>query len=237
MAGATKQQIEAAEKITGHVFTNKQLVRSALTHPSATENKPISESYERLEFLGDSILGGMVAADLFSRFPDMDEGGLSQMKIALVSGATLSRVADELGLSDCIFFGESERGTGARGMHSALENVYEALVAALYLDAGFDAAHSFVVRTLSPHMSRDLSVVPVSSKSRLQAVIQSDAHLQPEDKIISQEGPAHQPTFVAVVMVDGKHIGRGSGPSKKSAQTAAAHDALQRMGIADTDAL
>ena len=147
------KRIAEAERIVDHVFADKNLIASALTHPSAVEGRPVSASYERLEFLGDSILGAMVATDLFERFPSMDEGQLTQLKISLVSGQMLSPVAEQLGLAPLILMGESERGTGARGMHSALENVYESIVGALYLDAGFDVTHDFVLRTLEPHMS------------------------------------------------------------------------------------
>jgi HAD superfamily hydrolase (TIGR01509 family) len=102
--------------------------------------------------LGDSILGAMVATDLFEQFPGMDAGKLTRMKISLVSGKTLSDVAGKLGVGELIVFGESEKGTGARGLRSALEDVYEALVGALYLDGGYEAAHDFVARTLHPQI-------------------------------------------------------------------------------------
>ena len=147
-------RVAEAERICGHRFENQGLLVSALTHPSAAEGRPVSASYERLEFLGDSILGAIVATDLFERFPEMDEGALTQAKISLVSGKMLSSVGERLGLAPLIVMGESERGTGERGMHSALENVYEALVGALYLDAGYTATHEFVLATLGPEVSR-----------------------------------------------------------------------------------
>lgn len=224
------QRVAAAEKICGHKFKDRTLITSAITHPSAVEGQPVSASYERLEFLGDSILGAMVATDLFEAFPAMDEGGLTRMKISLVSGKTLSEVAGELGVGDVIVFGESEKGTGARGMHSALENVYESIVGALYLDAGFDVTHDFVLRTLEPHMSPELARKPISPKSRIQEVVQRDMHCAPEYKLLGEEGPAHDPTFTSVVMVEGRRVGKGQGSSKKSSESAAAADALVRMG-------
>ena len=151
-----RDRVARIEEICGHHFDNKDLITSAITHPSAVEGQPVSASYERLEFLGDSILGAMVATDLFERFPAMDEGKLTRMKISLVSGKTLSVVAGDLGIGELIIFGESEKGTGSRGMHSALENVYEAVVGALYLDAGFEKTHAFVQRTLAPHVDGDV---------------------------------------------------------------------------------
>ncbi len=229
------QRVQRIEEICGHSFKDKGLITSAITHPSAVENKPVSASYERLEFLGDSILGAMVATDLFEQFPGMDEGKLTRMKISLVSGKTLSDVAGKLGVGELIVFGESEKGTGARGMHSALENVYEAIVGALYLDAGFDVTHEFVRRTLSPYISPKLAERPLSPKSRLQEVTQRDYRCAPEYKLEGEEGPAHKPTFVSVVLVDGRRAGRGKGSSKKESESAAALDALERLGYLGPD--
>ena len=133
-----------------------------------------------------------------------------------------------------ILMGESELGTGARGMHSALENVYEALVGALYLDAGYDVTHAFVMATLGPEVSPALARKPISPKSRLQEVTQREMRCGPEYKLVSEEGPAHDPTFTSVVLVEGRRIGRGSGSSKKSSESAAAVDALVRLGYAET---
>ncbi len=213
----------------GYRFHNRQLIISALTHPSAVENRPIWASYERLEFLGDSILGAMVATDLFEKFPEMDEGQLTRLKISLVSGVTLSEVSEKLGIGDLIIFGESEKGTGARGMHSALENVYESIVGALYLDAGYDRTHDFVRDTLSPYMVPERAQRPLSPKSRLQEITQRDMRCAPVYKLESEEGPAHHPTFTSVVLVQGRRVGKGSGSSKKEAETAAAQDALKRL--------
>ncbi|HJF44330.1 ribonuclease III [Thermophilibacter provencensis] len=229
------QRVVAAEEVCGHHFENQDLIVAALTHPSAAEGKSHAASYERLEFLGDSVLGAIVATDLYGRFPDMDEGELTQAKISLVSGRMLSSVAEKIGVAPLILMGESEKGTGARGMHSALENVYEAIVGALYLDAGYETTHGFVMRTLGPEVSPALAKKPISPKSRLQEVAQRDMHCGPEYKLVSEDGPAHDPTFTSVAMVGGRRIGRGSGPSKKSSESAAAIDALVRLGYAEQD--
>lgn len=223
------QRIARIEELVHHTFQDKQLITAALTHPSAVENKPVSASYERLEFLGDSILGAMVATDMFERFPSMNEGELTRLKISLVSGKTLSTVAESLGIGELIVFGESEKGTGARGMHSALENVYEAIVGALYLDAGFEVTHEFVRSTLSPYMSPKLAERPLSPKSRLQEVTQRDYHCAPVYKLEGSTGPAHEPTFTTVVYVGGIRVGRGSGHSKKESEAQAARNALEQL--------
>ena len=224
------KRIKRIEEIVGHHFDDEQLVVSAITHPSAAEGKLVSASYERLEFLGDSVLGAMIALDVYQRFPGMDEGQLSMLKIALVSGEMLSEVAEDLGIGKLILLGESEKGTGARGMRSALENVYEALVGALYLDGGYEAAHDFVARTLHPRITPELGRRVVPAKSRLQEVIQRDYRVGPSYKLEGEAGPAHSPTFTSVVLVEGRRVGRGQGSTKKESQANAAADALVRMG-------
>lgn len=223
------ERIEHIERICNHTFANRELITAAITHPSAVEHLPVSASYERLEFLGDSILGAIVATDLFERFRDMDEGKLTRLKISLVSGKTLSRVSEELGIGECIVFGESEKGTGARGLHAALENVYESVVGALYLDGGYDVTHEFVSRTLGPHMVPELAERPVSPKSRLQEITQREMRCAPEYRLEGEQGPAHSPTFTSVVLVEGRRVGRGMGSSKKEAESVAAADAITRL--------
>ena len=218
---ALSERLTRAQEILGHEFNDKVLLRAALTHPSAVEGQPVSASYERLEFLGDSILGAVVARSLFVSYPEFDEGKLTRLKVSLVSGATLSEVSHELGIDDIIIFGASETGTGARG------NVYESLVGALYLDAGWDAAAEFIHRTLKPHLASERAEHPANPKSFLQECVQADGHEPPAYKLVGSEGPAHAPTFTAVVLIDGIRQGRGSGSSKKEAE---ALEALDRMG-------
>ena len=230
---AVSEKVARAEEICGHTFSDRVLLRSAITHPSAVEGEPVSASYERLEFLGDSILGSVVALALYESYPELDEGELTRLKVSLVSGATLSEVGLELGIGDIIIFGPSERGTDARGMHSALENVYESLVGALYLDGGWEAAQSFILRTLRPHMAAGVAEIPENPKSYLQECVQADHMETPSYKVVDVSGPAHEPTFTAVAIVGDVRRGRGTGPSKKEAECAAAQDALERMGYTE----
>lgn len=233
MAGSIQQRLSAAEALLGHHFSNPELLRSALTHPSAVEGKPINASYERLEFLGDSILGSIIATDLYRRYPTMDEGEMTRLKISLVSGKTLSQVAADLGIAQLIVMGESERGTQARGMLSALENVYEALIGALYLDAGFDVVHAFVLKTLEAHIESATLEPLKNPKSELQEAVQRDFKTAPEYTTVSQSGPAHKPLFTVVVRVDNRVCGRGTGCSKKIAETKAAEQALVYLGYSE----
>ena len=224
-----REKYNKAQSIIEHEFENEQLLLSAITHPSAAEGKSVRYSYERLEFLGDSILGAIVAAKAFERFHDLDEGGLTRIKVALVSGSSLADVAQALGFADVIVFGSSETGTGKRGLHSALENVYEAIVAALYLDGGIDAAESFVERTLMGRMSLDLAREPENPKSALQEKLQEDG-ITPTYKLVETQGPPHDRTFVAQVFAGDQGLAQGTGRTKKEAESQAAKSTLARLG-------
>lgn len=221
-----RENLAAAEALLGHEFDDRRLLMQALTHPSAAEGHGVSQSYERMEFLGDSILGAVVANELYQRYPSMDEGELTRLKISLVSGGTLSEVARDLGLEDLIIFGESEQGTGGRGLRSALENVYEALVAALFLDGGPEPAGSFVAATLYPRIDRTRAEAPISYKSQLQEYTQARFRTTPVYVIVDCQGPAHSPTFTCEVTLGDEVVGRGQGHSKKGSETEAARVAL-----------
>lgn len=229
MTEEQQEKLARAQEILGYEFKQEQLLLSAITHPSATEGRPVKYSYERLEFLGDSIVGAIVAAIAFDSFHEIDEGGLTRIKVALVAGSSLSDVAAKLGFADIIVFGSSETGTGKRGLHSALENVYEAVVAALYLDGGIDAAVKFVRRTLIPHMSLDLAAQPENPKSALQEKLQEDG-ITPTYKLIETQGPPHDRTFVAQVYAGDQGLARGTGRTKKEAESQAAKSTLARLG-------
>ncbi|MDO4182809.1 MAG: ribonuclease III [Coriobacteriia bacterium] len=222
------EKLAKAQDILGYTFQNNQLLLSAITHPSATEGRSVKYSYERLEFLGDSILGAIAAYKAFHEYGELDEGGLTRIKVSLVSGASLSEVAESLGFADVIVFGSSEAGTGRRGLHSALENVYEAVVAALYLDGGLDAAAGFVERTLIPRMSLDLANEPENPKSALQEKLQEDG-ITPTYKLVETQGPPHDRTFVAQVFAGSQGLAQGTGRTKKEAESQAAKSALERL--------
>lgn len=224
-----RQKLDRAQDILGYRFFQEDLLLSAITHPSAIEGRAIKFSYERLEFLGDSILGAIVASLAFDRFHELDEGGLTRIKVALVSGDSLSSVAEKLGFADIIVFGLSEDGTGRRGLHSALENVYEAVVAALYLDGGLETAASFVKETLIPRMSIDMAREPENPKGTLQEKLQEDG-ITPTYKLIETQGPPHDRTFVAQVFAGPRGLAQGTGRTKKEAESQAAKFTLARLG-------
>lgn len=222
---ADDARLALAESILRRQFTDRELLRCALTHPSAM-NDPNSEGfYERLEFLGDSVLGFIIAEEAFRRFPQMREGGMTRIKVSLVAGSVLSGVARELGLADALIVGQSERGTGGRGLTSALENSYEAITAALYLDGGIEVAREWVLRTLGPLITEHAADAPENPKSLLQELVQG----QGENAVyttVSAEGPPHDRIFTVAVAVDGDTVGQGHGRTKREAEAAAAAVAL-----------
>ncbi len=220
--------LNEAEKTLGHHFKDPTLLLAALTHPSAAEGRSLSDSYERLEFLGDSILGAIVADRAFHAYRNVDEGGLTRIKVSLVSGASLSKTAEGLGFADLIIFGSSETGTGKRGLHSALENVYEAVVAALYLDGGWDAACAFVDRTLVVNMNLDMAREPENPKSVLQEKLQEDG-ITPTYRLVETQGPPHNRTFITQVFVGVNSLAKGVGRTKKESESNAADSALKAL--------
>ena len=221
-----RKKVDLAQQIIEYKFSDEELILSAITHPSAIEGKPIKYSYERLEFLGDAVLGAIVVHQAYITFPEMDEGGLTRIKVSLVSGSTLSDLSDTLGFQNIIVFGSSETGTGKRGMHSALENVYEAVVGALFLDGGMEEAQKFVLRTLIPRMDKKMADKPENPKSMIQEKLQEHG-ITPTYKLLKMEGPPHDRTFVSQVFAEDFALSKGKGKSKKEAEANAASASLK----------
>lgn len=217
-----------AERVLGHRFKDRDLLVSALTHPSAVEDRATQALYERLEFLGDSLVGFIVAEEAYKRFPEMPEGGMTRIRVSVVNGRVMSRVASELGLADAIVVGESIKAARGRGLASVLENTFEAVTAALYLDAGMRQTRSWIMRTLGPLIDPAVASVPENPKSLLQEICQA-AGSAPAYRIASQEGPPHERLFSAEVVLNGEVIGKGQGRTKREAEAEAASVALRRL--------
>ncbi len=221
-------RLSVAERIVGHRFEDRDLLRRAITHPSACEERDPSAYYERLEFLGDAVVGLVIAEEVYRRFPELDEGGMTRIRVSVVAGSVLAEVASSLGLADALILGQSELGTSGRGLNSALENMFEAVTAALYLDAGLDVAREWVLKTLGPRINAQAARSPENPKSLLQELLQADG-VAPVYRIVGHTGPPHDRFFEAVVEVSGEEWGRGFGRSKKEAETEAATAALARL--------
>ncbi len=223
-------RLDDAERAVGYRFSDRTLLCRALTHPSVTTGASSELDYERLEFLGDAVLGLVVVEEVYRRFPELSEGAMTKLKIALVSGDSLVAAADELGLASLIALGDSEIGTDSRGLRSALENVLEALIGAIYLDGGLDAARSFVVSALGARISPEsLAGLELEHpKSRLQEIVQASGNVV-SYRIVGEEGPAHARSFTAEVVLEGEVLGRGTGTTKKEAEMCAAREALRAI--------
>ena len=210
-------------------FHNVALLREALTHSSYANEHPDdpTPTNERLEFLGDATLGLIVAQSLYERFPEVQEGRLTEWRSQLVCGPTLSRIAvDELNLGPWLRLGRGEELTGGREREGNLERAYEAIVGAIYLDRGLDEVRGFVTRTLHDDLealTRDPDVL--NPKGALQQIAQ-DGFGRPEYVLLRADGPEHERQFEVEVRIAGESLGHGSGTSKQEAEKIAAREAL-----------
>jgi ribonuclease III len=222
----TDSEREELEAILGHHFERVEWLERALTHRSLSAGADIPHN-ERLEFIGDSVLGLAVSRVLVTRFLDWDEGRLSRARARLVSTASAEEAAKRLRLGEHLRLGPGEEKTGGRKKKKLLANVYEAVVGAVFRDAGFEAAAGFVERSLLNHVL--LSEEPLAEadhKSMLQELLQSRGMRAAEYRIVKEMGPEHQKTFRVAVRADGRVLGEAEGRSKKLAEQAAAEVAL-----------
>lgn len=211
----------------------QQLFQKALRHRSIVDNENYEsyETYERLEFLGDAVLDLIVTEILFEKYPKENEGFLTKLRAKIVRGDTLFEISKKLGLNEFLEIGERAAGQGIELSKSVLSDVYEALVAAIYISSGYDAAHRFV----SSHIDRFINFREIvhavdNYKSLLMEYSQSEKMKLPKYQVISEEGPGHDKTFHVAVYIENKRLGEGKGKSKKKAEQAAAKDALDALG-------
>ncbi len=223
--------VRQLESITGHEFADKSLARMALTHRSSG---PVHN--ERLEFLGDAILGFTVAEMLFSRFPEASEGELSRMRSAMVNRDTLAAVARQLKLGELLVLGPGELNSGGRQRASILSNAVEAVIGAIYLDAGLEACRSMVLRLLEDHVPDPRSTrTGKDAKTQLQEVLQAEGAEVPVYKVVSVSGEAHQQTFaVSCSLSLLAQETQGTGSSRRNAEQQAALAALKLLGADQT---
>jgi ribonuclease-3 len=217
-----------------HVFRDRSLLERALTHSSLLQDQPnLTESNQRLEFLGDAVLQLVLTEALFTLFPDDREGLLSKRRAALANGVFLARLAREIGLDRALRFGASEEATGGRERASALEDALEALVGAIYLDSDFAEARRVVLRIYAP-LGERLAVVEdfENPKGRLQEMIQPlHGNNALRYDVVRTDGEDHARSFEVAVFLLDRQLGSGRGTSKKLAEEAAARDALVAMTL------
>lgn len=222
------ERTAAAERIIGHAFADPGLLKTALTHPSYAAEHVDADTYDRLEFLGDAVLGFVVSDHVFTAYPDAPEGLLTRRKHHTVSREALAEAADALGLADLVLLGAGAQASGERQRASILENTVEAIIAALYLDGGLDAARAFILRILSDRLQGEAGGAP-DAKGALQEWSQAHARELPAYRIVSASGPPHRRHFTAEVTVGGTRLGTGEGPTKQAAEKAAASSALAHI--------
>ncbi len=225
-----QRQLQAFAHRLGLIFHDWALLDLALTHPSYRNEHPEAQGdNERLEFLGDGLLDFIAADWLYRTFPHLREGEMTRWRARLVQGEQLARFAETLGLEAVLRLGRSERDDWARARTSVLADAFEALLAALYLDQGLPAAQAFVVPLLRQAQAEWAAQgAPVNAKTRLQEWTQARGLGTPRYRLLERRGPDHAPCFRVAVEVQGQEWGRGTGPSKRAAEQAAAEDAWQR---------
>ncbi len=218
------------EEALGYTFEDKSLLENALTHSSyANENRQEGQtSNERLEFLGDSILGFVVAEFLYRNFPERPEGELTRFRAELVCEKSLAQIAERIDLGGYLRMGNGEEHAGGRNRPSIIADAVESVLAAAYLDGGFAAAKGIVDRLLLQDVH---SFKPRNQdfKTQLQELVQREKDQHLSYKLLSQSGPDHDKTFSVAVRLNGQEVGRGTGRSKKRAEQAAAEAAIAAL--------
>lgn len=210
------------EKVISYTFEDKNILKEALTHRSYHCNG--AHHNERLEFLGDSVLGLVVAAYLYKTLDTKEEGVLSKIKANLVSRRNLYTWAASLNLGKFMLLGAGEIATGGRDRQSILSNAMEALIGAIYLDGGFEVSAAFIKNWLH---TQKIEIDPRDYKSTLQEYLQHRKKPIPEYNVISKIGPQHEQVFTVAVSVNGREIGKGKGSNKKTAEQEAAKEGLK----------
>lgn len=229
MKESAKRRLDELQARLEYRFSNVDLLRQALVHQSYLNeaSEPGLESNERLEFLGDALLGAVVARRLYADFPDAGEGWMTLARSHLVRNETLGIIGRELDLGPCLLMGGGIANDGARDRLSVLSRALEATLAAVWLDGGDRALRSVVNRLLKPHFEALRLDQPLwDSKSQLQQLAQKRDGVQPTYLIVEESGPSHDPSFRAVVEVDGQQLAEGKGRSKQAAEMDAARRAL-----------
>jgi ribonuclease-3 len=221
------------EKILGLRFRNQGLLQQALVHRSFLNEQsglPL-DSYERLEFLGDAVLSLIVSTELYLRMPHAAEGQLSKSRAALVNDQSLAHFTKRLNLGDFLLLGRGADATGGRESDSILADCFEALVAAIYLDQGYPEARRFVLQVMKQELDEfcHQGMLRENPKSQLQEYFQARGRPTPRYRIVTTEGPDHNPVFTVEVSVDDQVVGTGRGGKKADAERAAAQDALAQL--------
>ncbi len=224
-----EEALQQIEQIVGYKFSNRSLLAKALTHSSSVDNRLLSN--ERLEFLGDSVLAVVICQTLFERFPAYLEGDLTKIKSMLVSRRSCARVAKQLGLQEYLRVGKGMVGSRALS-GSLIAGLLEAIIAVIYIDGGFDAAHSFVLRAFASLIDQaEMEKAQGNFKSLLQQYAQQQFNAAPIYELLDEKGPDHNKCFESEAVIDKRHFVSAWGINKKEAEQKAAFNALVELGV------
>jgi len=218
-------------------FKNKEIYEMVFTHRSfLNESHKTAESNERLEFLGDSILSFVVSTHIFSTYPDLREGELTNLRAILTNTQTLYELAEELEIGQYLKLSRGEEDSGGRHNKSILADTFEAIIGGLYVDQGVEASRAFIHNTILAHLDDIIKNQGLKdSKSNLQEVLQEKYKVSPTYKIVKEEGPDHARIFTIQVLMNETVLGEGIGHSKQEAEKNAAKDALQSKKLVIKD--
>lgn len=215
------------EKKLDYKFKDRELLKTALTH-SSYANETSVESNERLEFLGDAVLGFVVADVLYKRYPDASEGKLSKMRSSIVSRMNFAHFARELRINKQLLLGKGEENTGGRERESNLSGTFEAVIGAIFIDGGYRKVYRVITKLLKNCLNGDEEIFK-DYKTKLQEVAQRKFKKVPKYKVVLEEGPPHDKNFHIEVKLGRKTFGKGMGSNKKKAEQEAAKQGLERM--------
>ncbi|RJO62839.1 MAG: ribonuclease III [Dehalococcoidia bacterium] len=227
--------LNSFQSTIGIYWKNISLLEEALTHSSYVNENPVVPSNERMEFLGDALLGLVLARKLYQDYPDLAEGELTRRRSLLVRGSTLASVARTIGLGEVLFMGKGEEKSGGRSKATNLAGAMEALAAAVMLDQGWEGARDFILRVLEPEIEKLRREMDTDYKSEFQLVAQSRYKTTPSYRIIDTAGPDHDRRFTAEVLIHEEVMAQGCGRSKKLAEADAARLALAKLSDSFTD--
>ena len=234
------QQFASLEARIGYRFRDRGMLEHALTHKSKAHEDPSGGvvDNESLEFLGDAVLGLVIADALFRTFPKYSEGQKSKIKANLVSTTSLAEAAEGLGLGNHMILGRGEEKTGGRQKQALLADTCEAIIAAIYLDGGFEPARQFILRELGPGLedARRPHYFGRDHKSRLQERLQQGGRSLPVYRVAGEIGPDHRKLFHVEIIVDGESLAQGTGRTKKDAEQDAAKAAMEALDTVETSA-
>lgn len=222
--------LEALEQTLGISFNDQSLLEQALVHSSYINENPGALSNQRLEFLGDAVLGLVIAQKLYQDFSEQGEGELTRLRAVLVCGDSLTRLAQNLRLGEHLYLGKGEESSGGRNKPANLAGALEAIIGALFLDQGFAVTSQFILKHFEPELREALiSGEGFNYKSQLQELVQAKEQKTPTYHVVAESGPEHDKVFTIEVRLGDRMLGKGSGKGKRKAEAEAARSALREL--------